>query len=172
MPTGSVQPKYDPMKHLALLATRIVETELPEGVLGGTDFDTGEVFLDSRQLERERRSTAAHEAVHLERGPFPAFATLAEERTVSRLAARNLITFDALMEALPGCESLEELAVALDVDYGTVADRLATLTKQEWRAVYARFDDPQVAPVMRRRSGTPLRRTPLQRSRERLPVRS
>ena len=32
--------------------------------------------------------------------------------------------------------------------------------------------DPQVAPVMRRRSGTPLRRTPLQRSREGLQARS
>lgn len=58
------------------------------------------VLLDNLMLAHEERSTAAHEAVHVERGPSPRWATALEEAAVDRIAALRLISTDELLEAV------------------------------------------------------------------------
>lgn len=81
--------------------------------------------------QRERRSTLAHELVHLERGiaPYHPHYTLREERIVDELAARRLISILDLADALTWCQGRvdDEAAEELGVDLETLKTRLATL---------------------------------------------
>jgi hypothetical protein len=125
---------YDPEHHLAVMGQVVIDEPLP--VRGLTAFWEGWTKLDPCLNARERRSTAAHEVAHVERGPVTGYHTPREERACNKIAAARLISLDALIDAVKWTDSLEELAELLDVDFGMLTVRLRMLTAEEG----ARFD--------------------------------
>lgn len=89
------------------------------------------IRIDCHQLQVERRCTIAHELVHDERRVFPADPVMAarEETLVERTAARRLIEFHDLLDALRASSSrcAAELADHLWVDRPMLAARMADL---------------------------------------------
>ena len=102
-----------------------------EDLLGRTDFDSRTVTLAKGMTQAQRRSTIAHETAHIERGPVPAFLQPREEAQVDQLAARRLISFDALAAAAVWAHTVEELAEELWVDVDTMLCRLRHLHPSE-----------------------------------------
>ncbi|HEV7193199.1 MAG TPA: ImmA/IrrE family metallo-endopeptidase [Jatrophihabitantaceae bacterium] len=91
----------------------------------------------------QRRSTLAHEIVHLERGITDCGLWSArEERQVHAVAARRLVTIDELTRVvaeLGGTHDLAALAGALEVDRETLRVRLRLLTAQEHAGIAERM---------------------------------
>lgn len=110
------------------------------GDLGLTTWRDKTVTLDPHQDQAQRRSTLAHELVHLERGPFAEGCREREERTVDDVAARRLITLDQLAGALVWAYDVVELARELWVDVEIVRVRMANLTEDEGRELERRLD--------------------------------
>lgn len=71
--------------------------------------DGRRVIMDPTILQVERRCAIAHETVHLERGEHCAQDPVVERRA-DVVAARRLVTFDALAEALIWTDDLHEVA--------------------------------------------------------------
>jgi hypothetical protein len=121
---------WNPWKHLALAyphVTVITHQELPDRMWG---LRAGDLIWLCRKLNQtRRRCTLAHEIVHLERGITPAdpVGQAREERTVSELAARRLITIDHLVDGLRWTQDASELAEHLWVDLPTLRARMASL---------------------------------------------
>lgn len=125
---------WNPWRHVGKHYPHVVvdtRTELPGRLWGFTDGAT--IWLCRLLDQAARRSTLAHEVVHLERGPVPADARgqAREERTVSAIAARRLITLDALADALRWTRDEHQLAEALWVDVPTLEARMAALDPVE-----------------------------------------
>lgn len=140
---------YDPWAHLralphvALRWTRD-DHELADA-LAWWYPDAGEIVMDDRQPQAERRCTLAHELVHAERGDEPCASRVLElrqERAVDREAARRLIDLRALADALAWTHDVAEAADELWVDVATLRTRLADL------------DDCERAYVRRRLAGS------------------
>lgn len=110
------------------------------GDLGLTTWDDKTVTLDPDQDQAQRRSTLAHELVHIERGPFHESCLDREERTVDDTAARRLITLDQLAQAMVWAYDVAELARELWVDTEIARVRLANLTEEEGRELERRLD--------------------------------
>lgn len=103
-----------------------------DGRLGEWDERTRTMTLDPRQLQRERRVTATHEAIHAERRDRCG----GDERVewiVRRETARRLICIHALADAVLfyGEHDLAALAEELWVDEDTVEVRRQTLHPAE-----------------------------------------
>lgn len=92
----------------------------------------------------ERRCTLTHELEHVERGPAVVGYAEVEERAVNAAAARRLIPFERLVDAMVWSGNEWELADELWVDVGTVRDRLVNLTEQESRELMRRLDEAEV----------------------------
>jgi hypothetical protein len=105
----------------------VLDQELPAQVWGMQAGDC--IWLCRRLNQVRRRCTLAHEIGHLERGIAPTnpIALVKEERAVSRLAAKRLITIDALTEALRWTREPHQLAEALWVDIPTLEARMQSL---------------------------------------------
>lgn len=110
-----------------------VETrlELPGRTWGMTSGN--HIWLCRLLGQVERRCTLTHELIHLERGPVPADPRgyAREEQTVSRLAARRLITLPALADGLRWTRDPDQLADALWVDVPTLQARMNGLDPVE-----------------------------------------
>ena len=119
----------------------VVWAPLPGATLALTEFGARRIVVDPRQLQAERRSTIAHELVHVERGPSPpgAWWVAREERLVDQVASRRLISVDALGEALAWTRDVSELAEELWVDEAMVRARLDGLTVGEREYLVARL---------------------------------
>lgn len=105
--------------------------ELPERIWG---MQLGaRIWLCKRLNQVRRRCTLTHELIHLERGPVPTdpVGRAREERIVDELAARRLITLDALTDALAWSRDPAELADHLWVDQPTLRARMSTLDPLE-----------------------------------------
>lgn len=92
------------------------------------------ILIDRRLGQAAGRSTIAHESLHAERGDEAGctpWHDRKQERLVDRLAARRLITLDALADALLWAQDEHELADELWVDVETVRGRLHSLTQEE-----------------------------------------
>lgn len=113
-----------------------LDHEIPGDRAGVWIGDT--IYIDRRLTQAARRSTLEHEVCHVDRGFVPDDPVLIarEEAFVDELAARNLITLDALIAALRWCQGVAsaELADEVWTDRHTLNVRLATLTRAE-RAV-------------------------------------
>lgn len=131
---------WNPWRRLGELTeiTLVWEPELPSR--GLTTFATDTIQMRTGQLQAERRSTLTHELVHLERGPFPRWATRREERRVNDEAARRLITFEQLVDAMQWCLDEHEAAEHLWVDVRMVRARLHGLTGAETLELNRRLD--------------------------------
>lgn len=90
------------------------------------------IWLCRTLTQAERRCTLTHELVHRERGLVvdPA-AAAREEQIVDEIAARRLITLQALAEALRWTRHPRELAEQLWVDEPTLHTRMGTLDPLE-----------------------------------------
>jgi hypothetical protein len=120
--------------------------ELPEHLMGYRQGNT--IWLCKTLNQAERRSTLTHELHHLLRGDVPTWsrhATVREERIVSELSARQLITLDQLIDALKWTQHPDELAEELWTDTPTVRCRLQTLDPIEVADLEHRLDGDWIA---------------------------
>lgn len=117
---------------------------LPDDVQGFADVDTDTITLAVGMTQAERRTTCWHEVQHLLRGRVPAHLRGREERAVDAQVARDLIPFDALVDAMTWSgdewEIAEELTVAVDL----VRVRLHALTPAETDALNRALDEHEL----------------------------
>jgi hypothetical protein len=121
---------WNPWRHIGdnyPHVTVVRDKELPGRIWGLTDGTR--IWICRRLNQAQRRSTLAHEIGHLERGlpPTDPRGLAREERLVSELAARRLITLQDLAAALKWSREPAELADALWVDLDTVKARMQSL---------------------------------------------
>jgi hypothetical protein len=126
---------YDPWRDLAenWPAVEVVSEPMRGRLLGELRYPV--IALRAGTSAAQRRSTLAHELVHLERGggcggPWSA----REELLVHAEAARRLVPLDALADAIAECggdHDVGAVARLLDVDTETARLRLRLLTAAE-----------------------------------------
>lgn len=114
------------------------------GPAGWTHFESATISLRRGMTQVERRCTLTHELEHIERGPAVRGYADDEERAVRENAARRLISFPRLVDAMLWSGDEYELADELWVDVGTVRDRLTTLSDDEGRELLRRLDEAEV----------------------------
>lgn len=154
----SADPPYDPWADLATnwpeVAVHVMP--LPGDLLGLVRYPL--IVLRADCTAAQHRSTLAHEIVHLERGvlhghdptcPVADLTEAREENRVERIAAARLISVAGLAAAIrhlgPSC-SVDELAVALDVDRGLLRTRVDTMTTADQASLRRLlFDDDAAA---------------------------
>lgn len=146
-----MHPRYDPWRHAAGMNIRIIQRPLPIGLLGYWHAPSRTIVLDNRLNQAERRSTLAHEIVHVERGDDGQCASdwheSKQEQQVHQIASRRLIATEDLALAMLIHEHETDIADELWVDLGTLRARLAGLSTAE-REELAEL----CRPVYRRRS--------------------
>ena len=157
---------YDPEAEAHARGFFVSTRELPHGILGITDCVEG-IWVDERLLQRERRSTLAHELAHADlyaerpgrmgSGAYGRCGSVEDE--CNERAALKLIAVDDLIDACKWSDSLEEAAEELIVNSQMVRARLRTLTKDEAK----RFDREVGRGYSARLRGKPMKRTPLKR---------
>lgn len=132
MGAGSVLSVHHPWRAFRELTQVTLRwMQLPEGLLGFTDYAASTVTVACGLTQAERRCTIAHETEHVRRGPVTARLEEREERHVDDIVSRRLISFAALAQAMLWARDAEELADELWVDVRTVRARLRGLTPQE-----------------------------------------
>lgn len=118
--------------------------DLPAGYRGVSDATTGQIWMHTRLLQRERRSTLAHEREHLIRD-HRGCQTDEIERVVRHHAARWLLpSLDQVVDALIWAQGDPEvMAEELWVDRATALARLdrAHLAPYEKTYLAARLAD-------------------------------
>lgn len=117
--------------------------DLPVDLMGYADFETNTVTLAHGLTQAERRSTLWHEVLHLLRGRVPEHLREREERAVDDAAARDLITFEALVDAMLWSRDDYEIAEELWVDVAMVRARLTGLTPAESAALVCRIEEAE-----------------------------
>lgn len=131
---GRLSDVYHPWRRFRALARwTLQQADLPEGVHGQLRWSTRTVTLDRRLSQVQRRCTIAHELVHIERGPVPCSAWLAEreEAAVEQEVARRLIKLKDLGEALAWARHASEAADVLWVTEDVLRVRLEHLHPAE-----------------------------------------
>lgn len=129
---ATFDPMYHPWKHARELGLAI---EFVPGLRPRGTYAAGLVQIREGLSQRERRAVLAHEIVHAERGDdgiaCSRWHLVKQERRVHLIAARRLITLDALAAAV--IEEPDHYAAAhrLWVDDYTYRLRLAMLDSQE-----------------------------------------
>jgi hypothetical protein len=123
---------YDPWHALTDFdRARVVFGDLPPRRRGEVDFGTQTITLERRLDPTTQRCTLAHELVHLERGPVIMWCAPREERAVAAIAARRLVSIEALAEAMRWSQDERAVAEELSVDVRTVRVRLRCLDASE-----------------------------------------
>jgi hypothetical protein len=124
---------YHPWRHFRAFDgwTLVIRDLEGEGMVGETDYDAQTVTICSTLNQAGRRSTIAHEIVHIERGWVQEHCADLEDEQVDRIVARRLISFERLMDACRWARNIHELADELWVDEETVRTRLAHLHPSE-----------------------------------------
>jgi Zn-dependent peptidase ImmA (M78 family) len=120
---------------LRALGVRIVEAEIAEK--GWYDADRNAVVVRAGMNYAERRSTLAHELVHVEahdalsRGLWRDVHEAGMEARADEIASRNLIRISDLIDAVIDTDDYVAAAKALGVDVDLLHARLDTLTDAE-----------------------------------------
>ena len=120
---------FHPWRALRALTHIEVRWEAMDDRLGDTD-GVHDIRLHPNQLQTERRSTLTHELAHIFLGHTDGCGD-SDEKAADHWAARQLITLDALKDALKWADDLEEVAEELWVDPATLRSRLDCLTAEE-----------------------------------------
>lgn len=131
--------RYNPWRHLRSLPDVELEFTDDERVLDGADaryFDTIQRIVIDRRIETqvERRCVAVHELGHALRRDLPCGDDRADDRqeaAVDQWAARQLITLEALADALKWSDDREEVAEELWVTVDLLDVRLSHLHPSE-----------------------------------------
>lgn len=108
--------------------------DLPAGVCGYYDHETGNIYVDKRMPNRSQRCTFEHELTHRILGHGPATSLvqrLQREIAVERLTARRLIPFSSLLGAMTRFTNSAAVADVLDVDEDLLYARVFNLTSEE-----------------------------------------
>lgn len=140
--TPSTSTPYHPWRHLHQ-AWRHVNVEHVDDIAGdrlGETNGSDLIRLRRRQLQVERRCTLAHELIHLERGdegecPVPL------EADIDREAARRLIPWRDLLQAVRWARGMDELADELWVSPKILHARTAALHADELLEIARAFHD-------------------------------
>lgn len=132
---------YDPWGELRRLdGWRVEFVSFPGDRWGRADFQSHVISIDQDLTQAQRRSTLAHELVHVERGrpPDRCGGTDREELTVRDVCSRRLIELPQLGDALRWGGDELEMAAELWVSVTTLRFRLDHLTvaEQEWLDSY------------------------------------
>jgi Zn-dependent peptidase ImmA (M78 family) len=120
---------------LRRLGVRIVEADIAEK--GWYDADRNVVVVREGMTVGERRSTLAHELVHVEahdvvrHGLWRDVHEAGMEARADEIASRNLIRISDLIDAMCDTADYESAAEALGVDVDLLQARLDTLTPAE-----------------------------------------
>jgi hypothetical protein len=129
-PSRTVPRVWHPWRTIRSRSDITVRWRRLDGRLGEWCEDTHTMTLDPRQLQRERRCTATHEAIHAERGDR--CGDPKTEARVRRETARRLISIRALGDAyLFWGDDLASLAEELWVDEDVLRTRLDHLHPAE-----------------------------------------
>ena len=128
----------------------IIDTyPLPAGIAGLTDGTT--IWLNPDLTPQGRRSTLAHEIIHIERGIRPVLPgplQRREESRVDREASHRLTPPTPLIEAIiwaGGDDNRAEIAAETNMDLDLTDTRLRTATPAEAAAIRKALRDlPQV----------------------------
>lgn len=135
--------RYSPWAQAATMRLRIIQRELPDGLLGYWHQPSRTIVLDAGLTQAERRCTLAHELVHVERGDDGQCASDWHENKLEQLvhltAARRLIHIGDLALALLLYDHEDDQADELWVDRDTLRTRLAGLTEAEREELRTRF---------------------------------
>lgn len=131
--------RYSPWRHLRSLPHVDLSWTDDERLLDGADaryFHTVQRILMDRRLglQVERRCVLAHELGHAVRGDLPCHEERADDRqeaAVEQWAARQLITLDALADALRWSDNPTEVAEELWVTVDLLEVRIAHLHPSE-----------------------------------------
>jgi len=107
----------------------VIWRKLPVDVYAMTN-GTDRIWIDPRQSQAERRCTIAHELAHIELGHRQGCSDH-DELAASLLAARRLITVQALADALVWSHDLDMVADDLWVDRDTLDVRIKHLHPSE-----------------------------------------
>ena len=91
------------------------------------------ITLNPLMTQAERRSTLAHELVHLERGAVPGHLRAREEILVEAISARRLVDLDDLADAIVWHDGIAHSGMADDlwVDRAILVARIQSLTDEE-----------------------------------------
>lgn len=117
---------------------------LPDDVMGRALYATDTIELAKGLTQAERRTTCWHEVQHLLRGPAPGHLERREERTIEAIVARDLIPFEALVDAMLWSRDDYEIADELTVDVALVRARLEDLTDRESMALELALDHEEL----------------------------
>jgi len=121
----------------AELGVRVVATRLPGFLVAATNGRT--IYLDERLTLREKRCAITHELVHIESGHSECQPP-AVERKVRALAARRLVSWEAVWEHAPWANSIDELAEDVMVTKSVLSDWIASLPEDARMALQRRFE--------------------------------
>lgn len=122
--------RYHPWRALRLLPH--ITVEWSKSVARGR-VDGRTITLHPLLTQAERRSTLAHELVHLERGPAPPHLVAREELIVEEIASRRLVDLDDLAGAIVWHDghAHDSMADDLWVDRGILLARIRSLDDEE-----------------------------------------
>lgn len=104
---------------------------------GRCSWGSRTIAVDPRLTPPERTATIVHEMVHASRGPCPGWAQAGEEQAVHWLAARALISPDALAAELAWSPDPRVIACDLGVTRDLVDARLDGLDVAERARLWA-----------------------------------
>lgn len=107
---------------------------MPDGIRGATN-GTSAIWMEPRLLQVERRCTLAHELAHVDLGHTSCDDAKAEQAACRR-TARQLISWDALVDVFKWAHNAHEAADELWVTPEVLEDRLRFLHPNE-RALLA-----------------------------------
>lgn len=137
---------YSPWRHVRQMPGVVVAMDDLEHAQAYWEPDHQVILLDRRLNQAERRSCLAHELQHIEAGdtccdvgPDGARQSRRQETRADGGAARQLITLDALADALLWCLGPDEVAEHLHVDERTVRARIRGLTDDEKTYIESRI---------------------------------
>jgi hypothetical protein len=117
----------------------LTSTPLPAGMLGATDAGARRIYLDSRQLQAQRRCTLDHELHHAEAGDAGCQHPK-REAAIAQASARRLLPLELLLHVLPWARSVAEAADECWVDVATIRCRLEHLHPSERAAIRRAVD--------------------------------
>ena len=122
---------FHPWRRLRELTHVDVVWEDRADEFGCYDYCARRITISPTTTQAERRSTLAHELMHIERGPCAPGDEEREEEIVEREASRLLIEIKDLGEAMAWSTNMVEVADELWVDDGILAARLRSLHPAE-----------------------------------------
>lgn len=131
-------------EHPDITVREVPAHQMPPNTLAVVNYHERRVDVLVGQPARQRVCTLTHEYVHIQRGPVPGWLTAREERKVDEIAARLLISDEALADAMVWCFDQHELADHLHVDVPTVIARLEGLTDTETKELNEWLDTAEL----------------------------